>query len=592
MLLPMLIDTVTILLANQTPSVVKVSHQGPGFELTVNGKPFLVKGAGGDGSKSMLAAAGANSFRTWGSDNLDAQLDEAQKLGLKVTVGIWLGHEEQGFSYNDPQAVEDQFQKAKAAILKYKNHPAVLMWGIGNEMEGYAAGDNPKIWRAVEDIAHEAKKQDPNHPTMTVIAEIGGKKVPSINTYCPDIDIVGINSYGGVASLPTRYKEAGGVKPYIVTEFGPPGVWESAKNAWGAVPELTSTEKAAIYKTGYEKAVLGAPGLCLGSYAFTWGNKQEATATWFGMLLADGSRLGAIDAMTEEWSGKPPANRCPIIESLSVDGATDVKPGATVNATLKVTDPDGDPLKVDWVLQREASAYGNNGANESKPPIYPNAILESKLHSAQVQMPTEAAGYRLFAFIHDDHGNAAVGNVPLHVHSSARPNTSRHVELPFYLYQDSGQPIPYAPSGWMGDTGSLQLDVANTEQPHSGSTCVKVDFTKSSGWAGIAWQSPANDWGDKPGGYDLTGATKLTFWARGDHGGESIAVGVGLIGSEKAYPDSLKASKPDVVLTQDWKQYSIDLAGRNLEHVKTGFVITLVSKGSPITVYLDDIRYE
>jgi hypothetical protein len=257
-----------------------------------------------------------------------------------------------------------------------------------------------------------------------------------------------------------------------------------------------------------------------------------------------------------------------------------------------VTDPDGDPLKVDWVLQREASAYGNNGANESKPPIYPNAILESKLHSAQVQMPTEAAGYRLFAFIHDDHGNAAVGNVPLHVHSSARPNTSRHVELPFYLYQDSGQPIPYAPSGWMGDTGSLQLDVANTEQPHSGSTCVKVDFTKSSGWAGIAWQSPANDWGDKPGGYDLTGATKLTFWARGDHGGESIAVGVGLIGSEKAYPDSLKASKPDVVLTQDWKQYSIDLAGRNLEHVKTGFVITLVSKGSPITVYLDDIRYE
>jgi beta-galactosidase/beta-glucuronidase len=228
MLLPMLIDTVTILLANQTPSVVKVSHQGPGFELTVNGKPFLVKGAGGDGSKSMLAAAGANSFRTWGSDNLDAQLDEAQKLGLKVTVGIWLGHEEQGFSYNDPQAVEDQFQKAKAAILKYKNHPAVLMWGIGNEMEGYAAGDNPKIWRAVEDIAHEAKKQDPNHPTMTVIAEIGGKKVPSINTYCPDIDIVGINSYGGVASLPTRYKEAGGVKPYIVTEFGPPGVWESA----------------------------------------------------------------------------------------------------------------------------------------------------------------------------------------------------------------------------------------------------------------------------------------------------------------------------------------------------------------------------
>src|SRR5206468_12681873 len=128
-----------------------------------------------------------------------------------------------------------------------------------------------------------AKKLDPNHPTMTIVAEIGGDRVKNIHRLCPDIDVVGINSYGGVASLPERYQKAGGVKPYVITEFGPPGVWETQKNAWGAAPELTSTQKAELYRQAYLKAIVAPKGLCLGGYAFLWGHKQEATATWFGM---------------------------------------------------------------------------------------------------------------------------------------------------------------------------------------------------------------------------------------------------------------------------------------------------------------------
>ena len=78
-------------------------------------------------------------------------------------------------------------------------------------------------------------------------------------------------------------------------------------------------EKAARYRKTYEGAVANQP-LCLGSYAFTWGNKQEATATWFGMLLPDGSRLAAVDTMQELWTGKPPANRVPELRSLQLDG--------------------------------------------------------------------------------------------------------------------------------------------------------------------------------------------------------------------------------------------------------------------------------
>jgi len=140
---------------------------------------------------------------------------------------------------------------------------------------------------------------------MTVIAELGKdeSKVRNIGRLCPDIDIVGINSYGGIGSIAERYKKSGVKKPYIITEHGTNGPWEVGKSAWDSPLEATSTEKGKSYANGYLKAVTEQPGVCLGSYAFMWGTKQETTATWFGMLLPDGSRLAAVDAMTEAWTG-------------------------------------------------------------------------------------------------------------------------------------------------------------------------------------------------------------------------------------------------------------------------------------------------
>src|SRR5205085_2108994 len=146
----------------------------------------------------------------------------------------------------------------------------------GNEME---IGENsPKLWAHIQDLAKMVKEIDPNHPVMTVVAEIGGDKVEKIHKECPDIDIIGINTYGGGPSVAERYKKAGGKKPIVLTEFGPAGTWEIGMNAFKAAPELTSTQKAEKYRATYEKSVVGAPGVCLGSYAFTWGFKIEATA--------------------------------------------------------------------------------------------------------------------------------------------------------------------------------------------------------------------------------------------------------------------------------------------------------------------------
>jgi hypothetical protein len=584
---------VLVAAAESKPVAVQVVRSADGWRLLRDGKPYFIKGAGGDGARALLARAGGNSIRTWGADKLEALLDEAQRHGLTVTVGIWLGHERHGFNYNDADQVAAQYESARKAILRWKDHPAVLMWGIGNEMEGYEKGDNAAIWSAINNIASMAKKLDANHPTMTVVAEIGGDRVKNIHRLCPDIDVVGINSYGGLASLPERYRKEKGVKPYVVTEFGPPGVWETKRNRFGAVPEPSSTEKARLYREGYRQGIKRARGLCLGSYAFAWGNKQEATATWFGMLLPDGARLGAVDAMTEVWTGKPPAHPCPVIDSVRLQGNDEVDPGMTVKATLKANSPLGDKIEVRWVLQQDPDDYNVGGDNEEAPPTFPKAILASSVESAEVRLPKEGGIYRLYAYLHDKHGGAAVANVPIRVKGAVVARKGRAAKLPLIVYDEADrESAPYAPNGWMGNTKSLKMDAACRTNPHAGKTCIRIDYQAADGWAGIVWQSPGNDWGAKAGGWDVSGAKRLRFWARGHNGGEAVTFFFGIIGRDKRYFDTATGKIDKLALTKEWKEYTIDLKDKDLSRIKTGFSFSLAGQGGPVTFYLDDIRFE
>ncbi len=571
---------------------VRLERRDSGFTLIRNGRPYLIQGAGGDGSLELLAASGGNSVRTWGVEGLGAKLDEARRLGLTVAVGIWLGHERHGFDYNNADQVAAQLEAARQAILKYRDHPAVLLWGIGNEMEG-PGGDNAAIWSAVNGIAAMAHRLDPNHPTMTVIAEVGGSKVKNLHRLCPEIDVVGINSYGGVATLPERYRKAGGTKPYILTEFGPAGAWETPKNAWGAAPEPTSTQKALAYRRAWDRGVLGSGGLALGGDAFTWGHKQEVTATWFGMLLPDGSRLAAVDTMTEAWTGRPPADRCPAIESLAVEGNNHVKPGETVRVRLRASDPEGQALRVQWVLRQESTAVSVGGDAEAAPPSFPDAVAESNPDGATVRMPRGGGGYRLFAYLRDGRGGAAVGNALLRVDGPVEIPAAPRPALPLVVYDEADRTRPpYAPSGWMGNTRGLKLELDCRERPHAGKTCIRATYTPGNEWAGVVWQHPANDWGDVPGGYDLKGARRVTFWARGEEGGETVNFGLGGMGAGKKFPDTGKAALDGVRLTREWKSYAIDVSSADLARILSGFVFSLAGQGAPKTFYLDDIVVE
>lgn len=170
---------------------------------------------------------------------------------------------------------------------------------------------------------------------------------------------------------------------------------------------------------------------------------------------------------------------------------------------------------------------------------------------------------------------------------------------PFVVYYDKGtRENHFVPSGFMPNGKCLTFDDVWMENCYEGETCIKIDYdvecsAQDQQWSGIYWLNPANNWGAKKGGFNLEGAQKITFWARGEKGGERIeefTIG-GVTGN---YPDSDSAMIGPVILTPEWRQYSIDLRGKDLSVISGGFAWTTnvkVNSGSCV-FYLDHIQYE
>lgn len=168
----------------------------------------------------------------------------------------------------------------------------------------------------------------------------------------------------------------------------------------------------------------------------------------------------------------------------------------------------------------------------------------------------------------------------------------------FYVYSDKGaRTNHFAPSGWMGDYSDLKIEDGSTDSPADGRTAVKWTYSakgsQGANWAGVFYQQPPNNWGDKPGGYDLTGFKRLTFWARGAAGGEKIAeFKVGGITGE--HGDSDAETIGPIELTKTWKKYTIELAEKNLANVVGGFCWSASRDDNPngFALFLDEIRFE
>ncbi|MBN2279839.1 MAG: hypothetical protein JXQ65_04595 [Candidatus Marinimicrobia bacterium] len=407
-----------LLLATLWPArKVEILDNKNGYQLLVDGTPFYIKGAGTESHYEFFAQAGGNSIRTWGIDQWKVAFAMAEKYNFMVCAGIWMEQERQGFDYSDSNAVGKQFRSFQQAILQYKDHPNLLLWGIGNEMDlNYT---NPAVWDAVEEVAKFIKATDGNHPTMTATAFIEKEEVQFLKEKCPSIDILAINAYAGLPVLDQFLKDFGWNKPYLLGEWGTFGHWEVPQTNWNEPIEFTSREKAELYQKEYQEHILPHQD-CLGGYVFFWGTKQERTPTWYGMFLDNFGRTQAVDVMHKLWTGKCPENRSPVLDSLLLQNQKaqnniTLAPGRRVTATVWARDPEEQLLSISWEILHETTDKRTGGDEENKPPAATCDILDQTDNSITFITPKKEGAYRIFVYVYDNYGNGAHANIPFFI---------------------------------------------------------------------------------------------------------------------------------------------------------------------------------
>lgn len=407
----------------QTVSVEQDADSGH-WQLYVNGQPYFIKGAGGDTHLELLAQLGGNTIRTWGAEQLEPRewpdgrimsvMDLADELGLMVCAGFWVEHPNGGFDYDDPEQVAAQLEAIKEFVTKWRDHPALLMWGVGNEVAG---PDPARVFKELDYLAAEFKRIDPDHPTFTALAGVWPDQARLFAQHCSNIDILGINAYAGLPAVPQELLRQGYDGPYIISEYGPIGHWESALTTWGAEIEPSVEDKVGTYAAFHNSAITYQPDRCLGGYVFLWGDKQERTDTWYSMFLRSGEKTAAVDVMAKIWSGSFPENRAPLVDTIesSLFFST-VAPGVLVEASIDATDPEGDGLTYEWLVRYESTDKQHGGAFENTPRIVSDCVIDQSTQgSATIKVPDQPGEYRLFVYVRDGNGSGGSSNIPFRV---------------------------------------------------------------------------------------------------------------------------------------------------------------------------------
>jgi hypothetical protein len=186
--------------------------------------------------------------------------------------------------------------------------------------------------------------------------------------------------------------------------------------------------------------------------------------------------------------------------------------------------------------------------------------------------------------------------------------------LPFAV-----DPPTFIPAGWEDDYFDIAEDSPSAcpARSHTGAlgSCHRWTYNSmpagatndagltAKGGAGVTWQAGvqgANNWGTFPGSIIPAGATKVSFWAKGAAGGESLTFGYGglNVGGAVICGDAISNSMTQT-LTNQWANYTIPVTGNYSAGMVTGFYWysgqVLTDAGNPggsITFFIDDIEWQ
>jgi len=410
--------------------VVKIENN----KMLVDGKEFYANGAAATVFHERLADFGANSCRIYGAGlSSGTLLDQLADKGTMVYFGISMPQfRSSAASYSDSAWKENKKKEVIKIVETFKDHPAILCWNLGNELEVGGYGSESKIWSFIGELCDEVKKVDSNHPVTVTLASISQATSNSIKSNCPSLDFLSVNCYLPSAKNIGNYiKTCGWTKPYMITEYGPTGTWARTSiteriNPWGALIQLSSEEAAANYKECYD-TIKGFSG-CLGSYVFWWGYQTHGEVLgWYPLITKDGYFLTGAEVMSNCWKGSTAELTGPKIESwktsmslngknLSQDRDPVLTPEQACTASVTAVSRNGHSLKYKWFLYKDNTYDISQGVTSASVTVAhhnlsdgsmdedagANLFTDRTLATVSFTAPTEKANYRLHVIAYDD----------------------------------------------------------------------------------------------------------------------------------------------------------------------------------------------
>jgi len=380
----------------------------------VDGKPFFIKGVGcntavgekGEGYLLLARDMGANAVRTWG-DAPRSYLDKAQSYGLKVNLGIWLNaiRGKTTESYRDPGHRAALKQLILSYVREMKDHPALLMWNVGNEVFAFteAADERKAFGEFLEELIQAIHREDPNHPVVYACAD--SRDLPDLKKYAPSLDIVGMNIYR--AMLPSLGE--GFDKPVLVTEFGPQGGWDVGKDANGMPFDPPDTIKANSYAEIWRR-IESERSRCLGGFAFVLGEQRNSESlTWWNLNYGE-NRRQAYWTLRTAYTGEKPPPALPRINAFHLQTSTAAS-AERLTVQTEVLNPEGGPLKYEYLVTGIAS----DPLIVEPPVLYPTQVEVLAPGSARLKAPDSPGMYRVYVVVTDTRRNAAIADRTLKV---------------------------------------------------------------------------------------------------------------------------------------------------------------------------------
>ena len=329
--------------AGYTPTPVAVC----GRKLLVNNKPFTVKGVaaemtpvGEDGAVydwslfpanynkdiPLMKAMGVNVIRSYkGEPTQRAALDALYAQKIYVVMGFAVDRvyrnaqgNMQVVNFGDPVVRSNIKARFVEMVHHWKNHPAILMWMFGNEVNAALDNSNRAAWYSLVDecaAAAHAEEGATRHPVTTANADSVDNPwttdLVMYNNAMPNLDLWSLQLYRGknfgTAFTTFHASTAQRVKPLLISEFGS----DAYDARTGYAREDQAMQKKYLLSQWHDIAMnlsaASPAGVCVGGIVFAWRDgwwKRESGNNFFHDVFADWQNANYVDTnMNEEWWG-------------------------------------------------------------------------------------------------------------------------------------------------------------------------------------------------------------------------------------------------------------------------------------------------